>query len=176
MQALRVRAYSARLSNSGKEIMASYVQSALMPGEEIIYQGKCSLRAFWLSFLVGLFFALVLIGDDSMSKDARNGMTVFVLFLFARPFIHKWTTELAITNKRVIAKFGLISRRTVEINLVKIESIQVRQGILGRILNYGSIIVSGAGNPQAPIPNIKNPMKFRMEFNKVVDQISGPSK
>jgi uncharacterized membrane protein YdbT with pleckstrin-like domain len=78
--------------------------------------------------------------------------------------IRYYTTELAITNKRVIAKFGLISRSTVEINLQKIESIQVNQGILGRILNYGSIVVSGAGNPQAPVPGISSPLQFRRAF------------
>ena len=78
--------------------------------------------------------------------------------------IKYFTTELAITNKRVIAKFGLVSRSTIEINLQKIESIQVNQGILGRILNYGSIVVSGAGNPQAPIPGISSPLQFRRAF------------
>jgi uncharacterized membrane protein YdbT with pleckstrin-like domain len=78
--------------------------------------------------------------------------------------IKYFTTELAITNKRVIAKFGLISRATIEINLQKVESIQGNQGILGRIFNFGSIVVSGAGNPQAPIPGISNPLQFRRAF------------
>jgi len=68
------------------------------------------------------------------------------------------------SHKRVIAKFGLISRSTIEINLQKIESIQVNQGILGRIFNFGSIVVSGAGNPQAPIPGISSPLEFRRSF------------
>jgi uncharacterized membrane protein YdbT with pleckstrin-like domain len=76
------------------------------------------------------------------------------------------TTEMAITNKRVIAKFGFISRRTVEINLQRIESIQVHQGLFGRIFNYGSIVVAGAGNPQAPIPGISDPMGFRRSFSE----------
>jgi uncharacterized membrane protein YdbT with pleckstrin-like domain len=49
----------------------------------------------------------------------------------------------------VIAKFGFISRSTVELNIHKIESIQVDQGIFGRLFNFSSIIVAGAGNPQA---------------------------
>jgi uncharacterized membrane protein YdbT with pleckstrin-like domain len=77
-----------------------------------------------------------------------------------------FTTEMAITNKRVIAKFGFISRRTVEINLQRIESIQVHQGLFGRIFNYGSIVVAGAGNPQAPIPGISDPMGFRRSFSE----------
>ncbi|WP_200883498.1 PH domain-containing protein [Aquabacterium sp. NJ1] len=76
-------------------------------------------------------------------------------------------TELAFTNKRVIAKFGFISRHTVEIYLSKVESLQVSQGIFGRIFDFGTLIISGAGNPRAPIPGIDSPMLLRrllMEF------------
>ncbi len=86
-----------------------------------------------------------------------------------------YTTELAITNKRVIAKFGFIRRNTVEINISKIESIQIDQGIRGRIFNFGSIIVSGAGNPVAPIPGISSPLEFRKMFFKVQEGGSATS-
>jgi uncharacterized membrane protein YdbT with pleckstrin-like domain len=94
------------------------------------------------------------------------------LILWAVAVARYFTTEMAITNKRVIAKFGIISRRTVEINLQRIESIQVHQSIVGRILNYGSIIVSGAGNPQAPIPGISDPLRFRKEFSESQETFS----
>ena len=58
-------------------------------------------------------------------------------------FVIYKTTEIAITNKRIIAKFGFISRRTIEINLQKIESIQVDQNVLGRLLDYGTIVIAG---------------------------------
>jgi len=64
----------------------------------------------------------------------------------------------------VIAKVGLISRKTIELNLQKIESIQVDQSILGRLFNFGSIVVAGAGNPQAPVRGISSPMNFRRAF------------
>ena len=81
---------------------------------------------------------------------------------------------MAFTNKRVIAKFGFISRKTIELNISKVESIQVNQGILGRIFNYGTLIVSGAGNPQAPIPGISDPMAFRRSFMESQDQAAQP--
>ena len=70
----------------------------------------------------------------------------------------------------VIAKFGFISRRTVEININEVESIQVDQGILGRIFNYGTLVIAGAGDPQAPIPGISEPMAFRRAFIEAQDQ------
>lgn len=91
-----------------------------------------------------------------------------VFWLYAA--VNYFTTELAITNKRVIAKFGLIRRDVIEINLPRIESIQVCQGYLGRLFNYGSIILSGAGNPQASIPNIADPLAFRKAFTETQER------
>jgi uncharacterized membrane protein YdbT with pleckstrin-like domain len=85
-----------------------------------------------------------------------------------------FTTELAITNKRVIAKFGLIRRNTIEMNISKVESIQVDQGILGRMFNFGSILVAGAGDPKAPIPGISEPLKFRKMFFEVQEESTNP--
>ena len=129
--------------------MASYVENALTKGEQVVYQGKVSIWSLLPLLLLGLIFLAVF------------GLG---LLFWAAAAISYFTTELAITNKRVIAKFGLISRSTIEINLQKIESIQVNQGILRRIFNFGSIVVSGAGNPQAPIPGISSPLQFRRAF------------
>ena len=129
--------------------MASYVEGALTKGEQVIYQGKVSIWSLSPLIIIGLILL------------AAWGLGLLFLIVAA---VRYFTTELAITNKRVIAKFGLVSRSTIEINLQKIESIQVNQGILGRIFNYGSIVVSGAGNPQAPSPGISSPLQFRRAF------------
>jgi uncharacterized membrane protein YdbT with pleckstrin-like domain len=81
-----------------------------------------------------------------------------------------------VTNKRVIAKFGFISRRTVEIKLSKVESMQVEQGILGRIFNFGSLVVAGAGTPQAPIPGISDPLAFRTKFMETQENVEAAEK
>lgn len=127
----------------------SYVQSSLTTGESVQHMGKISVWALMPLILLGLI-TLPLFGIG--------------LIFWATAAIRYWTTELAITNKRVIAKTGLISRNTIELNLSKIESIRVDQSILGRIFNYGSIIVAGAGTPQAPVVGISNPMDFRKAF------------
>jgi uncharacterized membrane protein YdbT with pleckstrin-like domain len=135
--------------------MASYIKNALIKDENIIYTGNVS---FWslapLIILGFLFLAAFGIG----------------LIFWLAAFIRYQTTELAFTNKRVIAKFGFISRQTIELNITKVESIQVSQGMFGRIFNYGTLIISGAGNPQAPIPGISNPMGFRRAFMESQDK------
>ena len=134
----------------------SYVQDTLVSGEKIIYEGKISLWSMLpLIVLGGLLLPAMGLG--------------LVFWLVA--IIRYMTTELAFTNKRVIAKFGFISRKTIEIGLTKVESLQVDQGILGRIFNFGTLVISGAGNPQAPIPGISNPMTFRRSFMEFQDNL-----
>lgn len=90
-----------------------------------------------------------------------------ILTLFIAPLIAKYTDEFAITNKRVIVKTGLISRRTLEMNLSKIESVNVDQGILGRILGYGTIRIIGTGGTREAFPNIIKPLEFRKTFQEL---------
>lgn len=138
--------------------MASYVHSVLIPDEEVIYQAHISLWSMLGLLIAGVFFIFSFFPVG--------------LLLLAIAAIRYMTTELAITNKRVIAKFGFISRRTVEINLQRIESIQIDQGVIGRIFNYGTLVISGAGNPQAPIPGISDPLLFRRMFTESQDRLS----
>ena len=131
--------------------MTGYIDNVLIENEKVIYTGKVSLWSQLPMIIIGLFL-LPVFGVG--------------LIFWAIVFIRYKTTELAFTNKRVIAKFGFISRRTFELNINKIESVQVEQSVLGRIFNYGTLVISGAGNPQAPILGISNPMEFRRAFMK----------
>ena len=84
-------------------------------------------------------------------------------------YVRYKTTELAVTTKRVIVKHGFVRRRTVEINLNKVESIQVDQGVLGRIFDFGTLVVAGTGASHAPITGIAAPMAFRKAFIEAQD-------
>lgn len=141
--------------------MASYIKDALIPGETIVYEGHISL--WHLAPLILLGAALLLVYGI--------GLVFWVI-----AFIRYKTTELAVTTKRVVAKFGFISRSTVEININKVESIQVHQDILGRIFDYGSLVIAGAGTPQAPIPGISKPMEFRRAFMEAQDHAAEPAR
>ena len=135
--------------------MASYVENTLIKDEKVTYTGNISVWSLLPLMLIGL----------ALLPAFGLGL---IFWLVA--FIRYKTTELAFTKKRVIAKFGLISRHTIELNLGKVESVQVNQSILGRIFNFGTLVISGAGNPQAPIPGISNPLPFRRAFMEFQDQ------
>ena len=139
--------------------MASYIDGALIKDEKVIYTGHVSLWSLAPLIVLGFLFLAAW----------GIGLTFWLV-----AFIRYKTTELAFTNKRVIAKFGFISRHTVELNISKVESIQVKQGILGRIFNFGTLIISGAGIPQAPILGISEPMAFRRSFMESQDQAAHP--
>ena len=79
----------------------------------------------------------------------------------ARVWIKLATTEIAVTDRRVILKRGVISRRTLEMNLTRIESIDVRQGIFGRLFNFGDVNIRGTGSGMEPIRCIDSPIEFR---------------
>lgn len=135
----------------------SYIEKNLSPGETIVYRGQLSLWPYAFLIVIGVC-AVPLLGSG--------------LLLLAYVYIKVATTEVAVTDRRVIAKFGFISRSTIEMSVRRIESIQVDQGILGRIFDYGSIVMSGAGNPLAPIPGISNPMAFRRAFLEYQDGLA----
>ncbi len=134
--------------------MTSYVEGALVKDEKIVHLGHLSLWSMWHLIALGIVLTPVVIG----------------LVFLAMAYVRYSSTELAITNKRVIVKHGFIRRRTVEININKVESIQVDQAILGRLFNFGTLVIAGAGDPQAPIAGISAPMEFRKAFIEAQDQ------
>ena len=135
--------------------MSSYIESVLSNNEKVLYSAKVSV---W-SLLPLLALGLLLLPFLGLG-----------LLFWLAAYIRYKTTELGVTDKKIIAKFGFIKRDTIELLLPKVESIQVTQSILGRMLNYGSIVVSGAGNPQAPVPGIDAPMQFRKSFMEIQEK------
>jgi uncharacterized membrane protein YdbT with pleckstrin-like domain len=132
----------------------SYIDDSLIQGETILHRARVSWWSqFWL-ILLGVLLLVVVIG----------------LFFLIAAWIKVRSTEIAITNRRVIAKFGFIQRETVEINLEKVEALKVDQGVMGRMLNFGTIFISGAGTSVAPIKDIADPLVFRRKFMEATNQ------
>lgn len=134
----------------------SYIDSNLIGNEEVIYRGKVTLWA-WLPWIVwGLILGFA---------------TIVGFVLIPLGYFILRSNEAAITNKRLIAKSGLIKRDTVEIPIKKISSLQIKQDISGRLLGYGSLVISDTGAVHAPIRYIKDPMKFRQRFFELQEEI-----
>ncbi|CAK9886001.1 MAG: hypothetical protein XXXJIFNMEKO3_02425 [Candidatus Erwinia impunctatus] len=93
------------------------------------------------------------------------------LLIILYTIISVYSTELALTNQRIIAKTGFIRRSSVELRLSRVESVYVDQGIFGKMFNYGSVYIRGTGGTNTPIPRIKNPMEFRAIVNNHLDEL-----
>jgi uncharacterized membrane protein YdbT with pleckstrin-like domain len=149
--------------------MASYVETIVGPGEQVLYVGKVSFYSILLSLIGGTL--LILVGIPVALATAGVGAIVSligVVWILAA-LIRRSATELAVTNRRVIAKFGLVRRSTVELNLSKVESIRVEQSVMGRIFGFGSIVVTGTGSTMEPIPYIAEPIRFRQAVQAATD-------
>ena len=134
--------------------MASYVDSNLMTGETVIYRGSISKWSLAPLIILGILLL---------------GIGIGLIFLIWAWIACK-TTEFAVTDKRIIAKTGLISRNTVEMFLDKVESLNVTQSISGRILDYGTVTIRGTGATSEPIRNISAPLLLRKHFMEAADR------
>ena len=134
--------------------MSSYIDDVLINDERVMYRARISKWSLWPFILLGALLLIV--------------YGIGLLFWLWAWIVYS-TTELAITNKRVIAKTGLIQRHTIEIFLEKIESIQVDQGVLGRLFNFGSVVISGTGVHSAPFKSISDPLSLRKNFMMAAD-------
>jgi uncharacterized membrane protein YdbT with pleckstrin-like domain len=149
--------------------MARYIDEILQPGENVLY----STNAHWIFYFpafVAWIAALVLLVLSRMT--AADGLTLLclasasvvalvALYYSVKGWFHRFTTETDVTNMRVVHKQGFIKRRTFEMSLDKVESVDVNQTILGRILNYGDVTIMGVGEGKETIQMIASPLAFR---------------
>lgn len=134
--------------------MSSFVEKSLLSGEKI----KAAAAISWLSQFWYFFFSLL------------TWMTiVFPIILILLAIINVVTTELAVTNKKVIGKTGFISRTSIDLPLSKLESINIHQDILGRVFRYGTVSIHGVGGSNVKIPYIKHPLDFRRVVMRLVE-------
>ena len=134
-----------------------YIESNLLPDENLTYKARLHSIVFWKPV------ALIVLGIIFLLLQPIIGMVVLAIGLLALipPFIDYATSEFGITNKRVIIKIGFLRRRTLELLLRHVEAILVDQSVLGRILNYGSVTLTGTGGVRETFGNISNPLEFR---------------
>ena len=149
--------------------MGRYIEEILQPGEKVLY----STNEHWMFFLpaisawvvVAVFLVLWrLVASDGLEWVclALAGMAgLAALYFTATAWFHRWTTETDVTNLRDVHKTGFIRRRTFEMSLDKVESVDVNQSILGRLLNYGDLTIQGVGEGTETISTVTSPLAFR---------------
>jgi len=149
--------------------MGRYIDEILQPGEKVLY----STNAHWIFYLpaiVAWILAAVLLvlsratiteGIILLCLAASAVVALAALYWTVKAWFHRWTTETDVTNMRIVHKTGFIKRRTFEMSLDKVESVDVNQSILGRILDYGDVTILGVGEGKETIATIASPLAFR---------------
>jgi uncharacterized membrane protein YdbT with pleckstrin-like domain len=149
--------------------MGRYIDDILQPGEKVLY----STNAHWMFYLPAIAAWALAVVLLVLSRTATTESVILLclsaaavvalaaVYWMAKAWFHRWTTETDVTNLRVVHKTGFIKRRTFEMSLDKVESVDVNQSILGRILNYGDVTVNGVGEGTETIRTIASPLAFR---------------
>jgi Bacterial PH domain len=164
----------------------SYVDSNLVSGESVVYETRLHWVVMFGQLLLGLLvlvvpgivlisYALESTGIDPGNVHLMQGggavliiLGVVIIFL---GMMRRNATEMAVTNRRVVIKTGLASRRTIEMLLNKVESIEVSETAFGRMLGFGTIVVIGTGGTLEPFHKMAHPLEFRNHVQQQIEHL-----
>ena len=164
----------------------SYIESNLVPGETVIYQT----RLHWIVMLWHIVLGCLLLGlpgvlllSHALSQTGIESKTLHVMegggvallvcgaVAILMGMVRRNATEIAVTNRRVVIKTGLVSRKTIEMLLNKVESIEVSETAIGRMLGYGTIVVIGTGGTLEPFHKVAHPLEFRSQVQQQIEKL-----
>jgi uncharacterized membrane protein YdbT with pleckstrin-like domain len=167
----------------------SYVEKSLVSGETLLYQTRHHWMVLLGPLLMSLVFTALAVGLLAESIAAKSGkgvaagasatgvhamalcgvfLLVAAIATFAYGVAKRNATEMAVTNKRVLIKTGMASRRTLDLMLSRVESIGVDETFAGRMLGFGSVIVRGTGGTPESFVMIAHPQEFRRNVQEQI--------
>jgi uncharacterized membrane protein YdbT with pleckstrin-like domain len=144
----------------------SYVQRVLQSGEQVRHISSIHWIVYWPGVAVALLMVVAFSFSETRYLTGLWRYTAYALALVAvvlliQEWLQWWVTEIAVTNRRVIYKTGLIQRQTNEMNMDKVESVQINQSIFGRMLDYGTVTILGTGEGFETLHTIASPIELR---------------
>jgi uncharacterized membrane protein YdbT with pleckstrin-like domain len=168
----------------------SYVENHLIAGEKIVYTTRLHwivlLRPIVLSLLFGVPGVALLVrsaadhGAQTASTTPMMAGGVVLLVVAAicivTGILKRNSTEMAVTDKRLVIKIGVAGRRTLELLLQKVESIAVEESLMGRLLGFGTVIVHGTGGTPEPFDQMAHPIEFRKQVQQQIEKLLDKSR
>ena len=164
----------------------SYVESNLVSGETVIYETRLHWIVMLGHIIVGslllvlpgvllLIYAFRQTDIETTNLHLMEGGGVALLVCgivtILVGMVRRNATEMAVTNRRVVIKTGLASRKTIEMLLNKVESIEVSETAFGRMLGYGTIVVIGTGGTPEPFHKVAHPLEFRSQVQQQIEKL-----
>ena len=156
-----------------------YIESTLITGEKIIVTPTVHGIVYFKPLVSGILFSLFLLIMGFSGNNPDSWTAIAFLFLALVLFIVIWLViihlyyrfiEMAVTNKRVVCKTGIISVHSEELQWNRIESIEIRQGLLGRLFNFGDIYFSGTGTSYVRFGFIRNPWDIKSKSAEILSK------
>ncbi len=152
----------------------SYIQKSLGSNETLHYVA----HFHWVYYALAYGALVISIALGAISFNPDYAVLAFApvavgLVIFLAIMVPIWTTEIGVTSQRLIYKRGLIQRETAEMQLRSVEQISVDQGVLGRILGYGRLTISGTGEEEIGLPAIADPIEMRRALQEALGVIQG---
>jgi uncharacterized membrane protein YdbT with pleckstrin-like domain len=156
----------------------TYIDRVLGEDESILHRGKIH----WVVYVRPVIMAIIgmpfiLATPFTQGADGTKAFLVIgimILLVAALNWLIAWieriTTEIAVTSRRFIIKYGLIWRSTSEMSAKRIESVEVDQSVIGRILNFGTVTARGTGTGLEPIRRVDSPLKLRNAIGQLQDR------
>jgi uncharacterized membrane protein YdbT with pleckstrin-like domain len=149
--------------------MGRYIDDILQPGEKVLYSSSLHWVVYGWAIAAWIASAALLVATRFTLNEslilfflACSAVVALVaLYWSMRAWFRRWTTETDVTNLRVVHKEGFITRKTFEISIDKVASVNVNQGIMGRILDYGDVTIENMGDDKQVIKMIASPLPFR---------------
>lgn len=146
----------------------SYIRKVLLPGEQVVYETGLHWLVYGRAFVVLLLAAALAVASTYAAPDTAPLLQILAallaligLFFFLAAALRRASTELAVTDQRVVFKRGIIARHTIEMNRSKVESVDVDQSLLGRVFGYGTVLLRGTGGSLEPMAMVGHPLAFR---------------
>lgn len=148
--------------------MGRYIDEILQPDEKVLF----TTRIHWIVYLPAVLAWIAAVAFFALARGPVDGINIVWLGLAAilaligiylafRAWFRRWTSETDVTTARVVHKEGFIQRDTFEMNLDRVESVDVSQSIPGRLLGYGDVTIVGVGDSERRISRIASPIQFR---------------
>ncbi len=163
----------------------SYIEKSLVPGEKVLYQA----RLHWIVLLWPVLIAssigalgvalLVIVVVPSLRPHGLTAavgiagglLLLLALALIGAAIVSRNATQIAVTSRRVLIKTGIANRRTLELLLLRVESIGVDESPLGRMLGFGTVVLRGTGGTPEQFDRIANPLEFRRQVQSQVEGV-----
>jgi len=135
----------------------SYIEQSLSAGEKV--EGLFRLHWFaWVPMVIWIILGIPTLG--------------LTWFIALYEFLRLKFTEQGVTNKRVILKRGIISRNTEEMKLSSIETVEINQGIFGRIFGFGTVKITGRGISNVVFKGMDDPMGVKRQIESVSNPVA----